>query len=228
MRLLLRFLLCLVVGIASGLLGGAVGLALGGSSVQQTAAGRASVTVKVGRPAGLTVTTAAPAAVLSVSPWSVPLQVEVTATDTDPAVLVNAVVDPGAATTLERESLDALVRAGEHAALAALIGALAVGLIGGIAVSTLTRRRRHVLLVMVIAVLAAAAPVAIGIGQIAAVGTNALSAPNCPLAPQVSLEQAARVAASPQSDPGLARAVAVEAACSPAFQASVRKALAER
>jgi len=224
-RFLLRLLLCLVVGTASGLLGGALGLALGGSSVQQTAAGRATVTVKVGRPAGLTVTIPAPAAVLSVSPWTVPLRVEVSATDTDPAVLVNAVVDPGAATTLAREGLDALLRAGEQAALAALIGALAVGLIGGIAVSTFTRRRRHVLLVMVIAVLAAAAPVAIGVGQIAAVGTNALSAPNCPLAPQVSLDEATRVASSPQSDPELARAVAIEAACSPAFQASVRQAL---
>lgn len=228
MRPLLRLLLCLIVGAASGLLGAAAGLAIGGSSVQQTAAGRASVTVKVGHPAGLTVTSSAPAAVLSLSPWRVPLRVDVTATDTDPTALLRAVADPAAAQTLEREGLDALLRAGERAALAALIGALAVGLLGGIAVSTLTGRRRHVLLVIVIAVLAAAAPAVIGVGQIAAVGTSALSGPSCPLAPQVPLEEAERVAASPQSDPGLARAVAIEAACSPSFDASVRQALSGR
>ncbi len=225
MRALGRLILCLVVGVACGLVGGDVGLNLGGSSTQQTAAGRATVSVKVGHPAGLTVISAAPAAQLALSPWTVPLMVEVTVTETDPAPLLRAVVDPGTRSTLERQSLDALVRAAERAALAALLGALVLGLVGGIAVSTLTGRRRHVVLVALISLLAAAAPAAVAASQVAAVGTGALAAPSCPIAPQLSVDQAASAATSAQTDPTLARAVAIEAACSPSFQAAVAQAL---
>lgn len=207
-------------------MGGYVGLDVGGSSVQQTAAGRASVTVRVGRPAGLTVISTTPAAELSLTPWTVPLMIQATATETDPAILLRAVVDSGTRSTLERQGLDALGRAVERAVLAALIGALVLGLVGGVAVSTLTGRRRHVVLVGFIAVLTACAPVAVAAAQVAAVGTSGLAAPSCPIAPQLSVQSAAAAAASAQSDPRLARAVAIEAACSPSFAASVAQALA--
>jgi len=224
-RALVRLILCLIVGAASGLLGGAVGLAVAGSSVQHTAAGSAKVTVKVGRPAGLTVINVSPAAVLSLSPWTVPLTIDVTAIDTDPSALVRAIADSGARTTLERQALDALVRAARQAALAALIGALVVGLLGGIAVSTLTRARRHTLFVALIAVLAAAAPVAIAVEQVATVGTSALASPRCAVVPTVSLAEAEQAARSPESDPVVSRSVAIQAACSPSFQAAVAQAL---
>ena len=224
----LRLLLCLLVGAACGLVGAYIGLGLDGSSTQRTSAGEATVSVKVGRPAALTLVSTAPPAELTVAPWTVPLVVVAAASDIDPATALRAVVDSGTRSTLEHESLDALVRAGEHAALAALIGALALGLIGGLATATLTRRRGHVLLVAVIALIAAATPAAIAVAQVATVGTGALAAPNCPVSPQVSLADAARAAAAAQSDPELARSVAIEAACSPAFQAEISRALAQQ
>ncbi len=228
MRALGRLLLCLLVGVSCGLLGAYLGLAVAGSSVQQTAAGRATVTVKVGRPAGLTVISDSPPAELFLSPWTVPLVVEVTATEIDPATAVRAVVDPGTRSTLEQQALNALVDAGERAALAALAGALALGLIGGIATATLTRRGHHVLLVALIALIAAGAPAAIAVAQVATVGTDALAAPTCPVTPQLSVSDAARAAASVQTDPTLARSVAIEAACSPAFGAAFAQAVAHR
>ncbi len=226
MRALGRLLLCLIVGAGCGLVGAYAGLSLAGSSVQQTDAGRATVTIRLGRPAGLTVLTTTPPAELSLTPWTVPLVVNVTATEIDAATALRAVADSGTRATLERQSLDALMRAGEHAALAALVGALALGLLGGIAVATLTGRRRHVLLVTVIALLTAAAPAAVAVAQVAMLSPGALTAPSCPIAPQVSLVDAAHAAAAVQTDPTLARSVAIEAACSPRFQAAIAQALA--
>ncbi len=228
MRALGRLSLCLLVGASCGLLGAYVGLAVAGSSVQQTAAARATVTVKVGHPAGLTLITDSPPAELSLDPWTVPLVVDVTATEIDPATAVRAVVDSGTRATLEQQSLSALVNAGEHAALAALAGALVLGLIGGIATAILTGRRRHVLLVAFVALIAAATPAAIAVAQVASLGTSALAAPTCSVTPQLSVADAARAAESVQTNPTLARSVAIEAACSPGFQAAVAQALAHR
>ena len=225
-RALGRLLLCLLVGAGCGLVGAYAGLSLGGSSVQQTDAGRASVTVKLGRPAGLTLLTTTPPAELTLTPWSVPLVVNVTASEIDAATALRAVADPSARATLEQQSLDALIRAGEHAALAALIGALALGLLGGLATAALTGRRRHVLLVAVIALLAAATPAAVAVAQVATLSRSALAAPSCPVVPQVSLADAAGAAAAVQTDPALASGAAIEAACSPRFQAALEQALA--
>jgi len=158
----------------------------------------------------------------------VPLKVDVTIIHTDPEALLHAVEDDTVANALAQQAATALASAAEQAALAALIGAAAVGLLGGIAVSTLTGRRRHALLVVLVAVLAAGVPVAVAVGQIAAVGTSALEAPACPVAPPASLQDAARAAASPDADPELTRAVAIAAVCSPSFQSSIEQALARR
>jgi hypothetical protein len=227
-RALVRLILCLVVGAACGLLGGAIGLGIAGSSQQHTTAGDAKVTVKIGQPAGLTLISLRPAAELSLRPWTVPLIIQVTPVDTDPDVLVRAVVDTDARTALERSALDALARAAGRAALAALVGALILGLMGGLAVSALTGARRHTLLVALIAVLTAGAPVAVGVAQVAQLGTTALQSPTCPVAPEVSLPQAAQAVGSPQAEADLARSVAIRAACSPSFQSELLQAISGR
>lgn len=215
-----RLLLCLVVGVLCGAVGGYVGLRVAGTSTQHASAGDARVSILPSTHRGLVVHVHDPTAELRFQPWKTPIAVDVDLLRTDDLQLGRAAFG----STASRDALVAAARSALQNALiraaeAALVGALAVGLLGGLLVALVTRARGSLVATAFVAVvLCVAALVAGGLQTRSTIDRAALSRPTCPVVPQASLSAAVRGAlGGTRPSQRTIRSLALRAVCSPAF-----------
>jgi hypothetical protein len=229
-RGLRRLLLCLLLGALCGVGGGYAGLRIAGTSVQRTAAGDARVTILPSSDPRLLVHVHDPRAELRFTPWGTPVAVTVDLLATDDTLLGRAAFgDAGARDTLVAAARSALQDALIRTALVALAGALAAGLLVGLLVAVATRGPAPVLATGIWAVVVCAALLAIaGLQTRNTIDQQALSRPSCPVVPRVSLASVVSGALS-GSVPAhtTVRALALRAACSPAFASQLRRSGAQ-
>jgi ABC-type uncharacterized transport system permease subunit len=230
-RALRRLLICLLLGVLCGVGGGYAALRIAGSSVQRTAAGDARVTILPSSDPQLLVHVHDPRAELRFRPWGTPVAVTVDLLRTDDVLLARAAfADAGARDTLVAAARRALQDALIRTALVALAGALAAGLLGGLVVALVTRGAARVLATGIWAVVVCAALLAIaGLQTRNTIDQQALSRPSCPVVPRVSLASVVgRLLSGTRPSPTTIRALALRAACSPAFARQLRRSGAQR